>query len=92
MLSVGAGEAHSLFHALASPAVESVYTGVDGLETLLAPAVASSPALADIITAIGRGSTLALGNNQILASQMNGNGRVRIYTFFRAPKEWAAPD
>ena len=78
---VGADGADSFVRALMSPGVETVYTGANGLEISLAPVVVSSAALADVVAATG---VFALGsNNLMLASQVDGDGRVRTCVSFR---------
>ena len=87
---VGADGAHSRIRPLVSP-VNPFYSGVNGVEISLAPAVASSPALKDVVDAIGHGTMFALQDAKMLGSQVNGDGRIRTYVFFRAPAEWTVP-
>ena len=90
-LLVGADGAHSRVRALVAPGVEPIYTGVNGVEISLAPSVAASAELADAVAAVGQGTMMAFQDNKMLGSQVNGDGRVRTYVFFRAPEEWAVP-
>ncbi|RPD57240.1 FAD/NAD(P)-binding domain-containing protein [Lentinus tigrinus ALCF2SS1-7] len=87
---VGADGANSRIRPLVSP-VTPFYSGVNGVEISLAPAVASSPELKDVVDAIGQGTMFALQDAKMLGSQVNGDGRIRTYVFFRGPAEWTVP-
>ncbi|RPD57245.1 FAD/NAD(P)-binding domain-containing protein [Lentinus tigrinus ALCF2SS1-7] len=89
-LIVGADGAHSRVRPLVSPATP-FYTGVNGVEISLAPAVASSPELKDVMDAVGKGTMFALQDAKMLASQLNGDGRIRTYIWFSGPAEWTVP-
>ncbi|TFK82273.1 monooxygenase [Polyporus arcularius HHB13444] len=87
---VGADGASSRIRPLVSP-VTPFYAGVNGAEISLAPAVASSPELKHVVDAIGQGTMFALQDAKMLGSQVNGDGRIRTYVFFRGPAEWTVP-
>ncbi|RDX51408.1 FAD/NAD(P)-binding domain-containing protein [Lentinus brumalis] len=87
---IGADGAHSRIRPLLSPATP-FYSGVNGVEISLAPAVASSPELKHVIDAIGQGTMFAVQDSKMLGAQRNGDGRVRAYVYFRGPAEWTVP-
>ncbi|KAI0737342.1 monooxygenase [Daedaleopsis nitida] len=89
-LLVGADGAYSRIRPLVSPATP-FYTGFNGAEISLAPSVASSPELADVVATVGQGTMSVLTDSKMLGSQPNGDGRIRTYAFFRESADWALP-
>ncbi|KAI0760916.1 monooxygenase FAD-binding protein [Trametes elegans] len=87
---VGADGANSRIRPLLSPATP-VYHGVTGAEISLAPAVAALPENADIVQGMGVGSCYAAEDNKMICFQRNGDGRVRMYAWHRAPLDWELP-
>ncbi|KAI1794287.1 FAD/NAD(P)-binding domain-containing protein [Ganoderma leucocontextum] len=87
---VGADGGNSRVRALVSPAVP-IYHGVSGAEVTVLPEVAKRPELDDAVKLVGGGSMFALGQAQMLMAQLNGDGRIRTYTLFPAPEDWALP-
>ena len=87
---VGADGANSRVRPLVS-AARSTYTGVNGAEISLAPSVVSRPDMTTLREFVGHGTVLATENARTLGFQMNGDGRVRVYAWFRGPAEWTLP-
>lgn len=87
---VAADGAWSHIRPLVSPATP-IFTGVNGVEISLAPSVAASPELSDVVEAIGQGTMSALQDAKMLGSQRNGDGRIRTYAFFHELADWTLP-
>ena len=87
---IGADGAHSRIRPLLSPATP-IYHDVNGAEISVAPAVAALPANADIRAAVGLGSCYCAEEHKLFSCQRNGDGRIRVYVWFRAPREWTLP-
>lgn len=87
---VGAVGADSRVRPLISPA-KPFYTGANGFEISLAPEVASSAELRDVMDAVGKGTMWVAQDSKMLASQLNGDGRLRTYIWFCGPAEWVVP-
>ncbi|KAM5536890.1 hypothetical protein V8D89_009437 [Ganoderma adspersum] len=87
---VGADGAYSRVRPLLSPAVP-LYHGVTGAEISLAPETVRLPELQDTVEMVGRGSLYAVENERMLGAQVNGDGRIRTYAWFRGPADWVLP-
>ena len=87
---VGADGANSRVRPLVSRAVP-IYHGVACAELSIAPEVTKRPELKETIAFLGEGSLYAFGSNQMLTSQLNGDGRIRTYLMFRRPADWVLP-
>ncbi|KAI0737330.1 hypothetical protein C8Q80DRAFT_1276516 [Daedaleopsis nitida] len=60
-------------------------------EISIAPEVVAQDDLKAIRELVGPGSFFALGSNKFLGAQMNGDGRIRTYAWFRGPEDWRLP-
>ncbi|PIL33921.1 hypothetical protein GSI_03628 [Ganoderma sinense ZZ0214-1] len=89
-LLVGADGAYSRVRPLVSPAVPE-FLGVNGAEISLAPETTQRPALAETVANVGKGTMMAMQDSHILGAQVNGDGRIRTYAWFRAPASWTIP-
>ncbi|TBU28116.1 FAD/NAD(P)-binding domain-containing protein [Dichomitus squalens] len=87
---VGADGANSRVRPLVSPAVP-LYHGITGAEVSISPELTKRPELEDAVELLGDGSLYALGKNQMITSQLNGDGRIRTYLMFRRPADWVLP-
>ncbi|PIL33925.1 hypothetical protein GSI_03632 [Ganoderma sinense ZZ0214-1] len=87
---VGADGAYSRVRPLVSPAVPE-FLGVNGAEISLAPETTQLPALAETVANVGKGTMMAMQDSHILGAQVNGDGRIRTYAWFRAPASWTIP-
>ena len=87
---VGADGANSHVRPLVSPATP-IYHGVSFVEVTLMPDVAKKPELAEAIALVGTGSLYAMGRGQTFTAQLNGDGRIRVYTLFATPESWTLP-
>ncbi|PIL33915.1 hypothetical protein GSI_03622 [Ganoderma sinense ZZ0214-1] len=76
---VGADGAYSRVRPLVSPAVPE-FLGTTKL-----------PALAETVANVGKGTMMAMQDSHILGAQVNGDGRIRTYAWFRAPASWTIP-
>ncbi|MGA5564906.1 FAD-dependent oxidoreductase [Streptomyces platensis] len=83
-LLIGADGAHSRVRPLLTDA-EPRHTGVNAIECGIPDIDRTHP---DLAAMVGRGNYWAIGANQVLAAQRNGNGHVRIYLSFRTPEDW----
>ncbi|KAM5541336.1 hypothetical protein V8D89_004890 [Ganoderma adspersum] len=90
-LLVGADGAHSKVRPLLSPA-QPIYHGVNGAEISLAPETVQSPELKETVENVGTGSMWAVDQQRMLGAQVNGNGRIRTYAWFRASEDWKLPE
>ncbi|MFJ5624815.1 FAD-dependent oxidoreductase [Peribacillus loiseleuriae] len=83
-LVVGADGAFSKLRPLVSK--ETVeYSGISMIEINILDAKNQFP---DIVELNGLGSVLALDDYKGMIAQMNGDGKIRVYLSFKAPKEW----
>ncbi len=91
-LLVGADGANSRVRPLLSPATP-LFLGVNGAEVSLAPETTQLPALAETVAHVGNGTMMALQDSHMLGAQVNGDGRIRTYVFFRTPAaaSWTLP-
>ena len=89
-LLVGADGAYSRVRPLVSPAVPE-FLGVNGAEISLAPETTALPELAETVANVGSGAMMAMQDSRILGAQLNGDGRIRTYAWFRAPADWVVP-
>ena len=89
-LLVGADGAYSRVRPLVSPAVPE-FLGVNGVEISLAPETTTLPVLAETVANVGSGAMMAMQDSRILGAQLNGDGRIRTYAWFRAPADWVVP-
>ncbi|KAI1783583.1 FAD/NAD(P)-binding domain-containing protein [Ganoderma leucocontextum] len=87
---VGADGAYSRVRPLVSSAVP-IYHGVTGAEISLAPETVKLPELKETVEMVGRGSMYAVENERMLGAQVNGDGRIRTYAWFRGPADWVLP-
>ncbi|KAI1786984.1 FAD/NAD(P)-binding domain-containing protein [Ganoderma leucocontextum] len=87
---VGADGAYSRVRTPLSKAMP-IYHGVTGAEISLAPETTKLPELKETVENVGPGSMFAMDNNRLLGAQVNGDGRIRTYAWFRAPEDWAIP-
>lgn len=87
---VGTDGANSRVRSLVSPATP-IYSGVTGAEISIAPEVVVQDDLKAIRELVGQGSLFSLGSNKFLGAQMNGDGRIRTYAWFRGPEDWRLP-
>lgn len=87
---VGADGANSRIRPLVSPATP-IYTGVTGAEISIAPEIVAQDGLKYIRELVGSGSLFALGDSKFIGVQMNGDGRIRTYAWFRGPEDWRLP-
>ncbi|MDX6259351.1 MAG: hypothetical protein QOH84_1039 [Kribbellaceae bacterium] len=85
-LLVGADGANSVVRPLLTDA-RPAHLGVNTVELGIPDADHTYPELA---ARVGRGNYWALGDDQHLAAQRNGSGRVRVYLSFRGPEDWLA--
>ncbi|GFH68338.1 MULTISPECIES: FAD-dependent oxidoreductase [Streptomyces] len=83
-LVVGADGAWSRLRPALSDAVPG-YTGVTFVETGLDDCDIRHPALA---RTVGAGTLLAASDGKALLAQRNGDGHIRVYAAFRAPRDW----
>ena len=90
-LLVGADGAHSKVRPLLS-AAKPIYHGVNGAEISLAPETVQSPELKETVENVGTGSMWAVEGQRMLGAQVNGNGRIRTYAWFRADEDWTLPE
>jgi 2-polyprenyl-6-methoxyphenol hydroxylase-like FAD-dependent oxidoreductase len=81
-LLVGADGANSLVRLLLTDA-RPFPLGVETVELGIPDADRTHP---DLAAMVGRGNYWALGPNQSLAAQRNGDGRIRVYLSFRTPE------
>ncbi|KAI1786988.1 FAD/NAD(P)-binding domain-containing protein [Ganoderma leucocontextum] len=88
---VGADGAYSRVRPLLSKATP-IYHGITGAEISLAPETTKLPELKETIENVGPGSMFALDHERLLGAQVNGDGRIRTYTLFRAPEDWKLPE
>ncbi|PIL30302.1 hypothetical protein GSI_07484 [Ganoderma sinense ZZ0214-1] len=88
---VGADGAHSRVRPLLSPA-QPIYHGVTGAEISLAPETTKLPELAETVANVGSGSMWAGDAQGFLGAQVNGDGRIRTYAWFRAGEDWKLPE
>ena len=87
---IGADGAFSRVRPLLSPA-QPIYHGVTGAEISLAPETVKLPELAETVENVGRGSMYAVENKRMLGAQVDGDGRIRTYAWFRGPADWVLP-
>ncbi|PIL23161.1 hypothetical protein GSI_14470 [Ganoderma sinense ZZ0214-1] len=87
---VGADGGNSHVRPLVSPAAP-IYHGVSGAEVSVLPEVAKKPELADAVALVGAGSMYAMGRGQTFMTQLNGDGRIRVYMLFTTPEDWTMP-
>ncbi|KAI0737299.1 FAD/NAD-P-binding domain-containing protein [Daedaleopsis nitida] len=87
---VGADGANSRVQPLVSPATP-IYSGITGAEISIAPEIVAQDDLKAIRELVGQGSLFSLGSNKFLGAQMNGDGRIRTYAWFRGPEDWRLP-
>jgi 2-polyprenyl-6-methoxyphenol hydroxylase-like FAD-dependent oxidoreductase len=85
-LLVGADGANSRVRPLLTDA-RPHHTGVNAVELVISDIDRRHP---DLAAMVGRGNYWAIGANQSLAAQRNGDGRVRIYLLFRTSEDWFA--
>ncbi len=83
-LLIGADGAHSRVRPLLTDAVPR-HIGVNSIECGIPDIDRTHP---DLAAMVGRGNYWAIGANQCLAAQRNGDGRVRVYLSFRTPEDW----
>ncbi|SDT79282.1 2-polyprenyl-6-methoxyphenol hydroxylase [Streptomyces sp. TLI_053] len=83
-LLIGAEGAHSRVRPQLTP-VEPHYTGVSLVELGIPDADRTAPGAA---AAVGNGTLFAFHDNKGLVLQRNGDGRIRVYAFFRSPEDW----
>jgi 2-polyprenyl-6-methoxyphenol hydroxylase-like FAD-dependent oxidoreductase len=83
-LLVGADGVNSVVRPLLTDA-RPVHLGVNTVELGIPDIDHTYPELAALV---GRGNYWALGDNQFLAAQRNGNGRVRVYLSFDGSEDW----
>ncbi|MGW8556754.1 FAD-dependent oxidoreductase [Streptomyces tubercidicus] len=83
-LLIGADGAHSRVRPLVTDAVPH-HIGVNAIECAIPDIDRTHP---DLAAMVGRGNYWALGDNQALAAQRNGDGSVRIYLSFRTREDW----
>ncbi|KZW03540.1 tetracycline resistance protein [Exidia glandulosa HHB12029] len=84
-LLIGADGGRSRVRPLVSSA-EIEYTGYQIVETYI-----NSSAHPELTARVGAGSHFAFDEHKFLAAQHNGDGRVRVYCFFRAPASYVLP-
>ena len=89
-LLVGADGGSSRVRPLVSPAIPE-FLGVNGAEISLAPETTTLPALSETVAHVGSGAMMAMQDSRILGAQLNGDGRIRTYAWFRAPADWTVP-
>lgn len=82
-LVVGADGAFSKVRPYLST-VDADYTGISMVEINIDDVKNNYPELA---TYNKNGKAMALGGNQALLAQLNGDGRIKVYVSYRAPKE-----
>ena len=70
----------------------AIYHGVNGAEISLAPETVQSPELKETVENVGTGSMWAVDGLRMLGAQVNGNGRIRTYAWFRADEDWTLPE
>ncbi|RPD58780.1 FAD/NAD-P-binding domain-containing protein [Lentinus tigrinus ALCF2SS1-7] len=87
---IGADGANSRIRPLLSPSTP-IYHDVNGAEISVAPAVAALPENADIREAVGLGSCYCAEDKKLFSCQRNGDGRIRVYVWFRGPRDWVLP-
>lgn len=80
-LVIGADGARSKVRPVLSDAAVS-YVGLNGVEVSLAPEVAASLGTKKYV---GEGTVAALKSGTSLHAQMNGDGRIRTYAWFKDP-------
>ena len=85
---VGADGANSRIRPLVSSAVPE-FTGVNGVEISLAPEVAKLSELVETVERVDGSTLMAMQNSRMIGAQMNGDGRLRTYTWVRKPETWA---
>jgi 2-polyprenyl-6-methoxyphenol hydroxylase-like FAD-dependent oxidoreductase len=83
-LLIGADGAASRVRPLLTDA-QPFHIGVNNIESGIPDIDGTHPELARMI---GRGNYWCLGDNQLLAAQRNGDGRVRVYVALRSPADW----
>ncbi|MCY8421763.1 FAD-dependent monooxygenase [Bacillus inaquosorum] len=83
-LVVGADGAFSKLRPLVSKETAE-YSGVSMVEINILDAKNQFP---DIVEMNGLGSVFALDDYKGMLAQMNGDGKIRVYLSFKAPKEW----
>ena len=83
-LVVGADGAWSKVAALLSD-TKPFYTGLGGLTMKVADARNRAPYLEKLVN---KGSLFAFSDGKQIVSQFNGDGTVRIYTWFKAVEDW----
>lgn len=83
-LVIGADGAFSKLRPLVSNEVPE-YSGISMIEVSILKAKDYFP---DIVELNGPGSVFALDDAKGMLSQMNGDGKIRTYLSFKAPKEW----
>ncbi len=85
-LLVGADGAHSRVRPLLTDA-QPVHIGANTIECGIPDIDRTHP---DLAAMVGRGNYWAIGANQSLSAQRNGDGHVRIYLTFHTPEDWLA--
>ncbi|WNV86552.1 NAD(P)/FAD-dependent oxidoreductase [Umezawaea sp. Da 62-37] len=83
-LVVGADGAHSRVRPLVTDA-RPHYFGVTAVDLAIPDVDRAHP---DLAAAVGRGNYFAVGDNQTLGAQRNGDGSVRVGLTFRVPEDW----
>ena len=87
---VGADGANSRVRPHVSSATP-MYHGITGFEVSIAPQNTNRPELQDVLPVVGTGTMVAFGHSKMFGTQLNGDGRIRIYAWFAAPEDWQLP-
>ena len=62
-----------------------MYHGITGFEVSIAPQNTNRPELQDVLPVVGTGTMVAFGHSKMFGTQLNGDGRIRTYAWFRGP-------
>ncbi|MBB1152109.1 FAD-dependent oxidoreductase [Amycolatopsis dendrobii] len=81
---IGADGARSRIRPLLADA-EPAYCGVHGMELVIHDADRAHPAASALV---GRGSFSAIGDQQTLSAQRNGDGTIRVHLTLRCAEDW----
>jgi 2-polyprenyl-6-methoxyphenol hydroxylase-like FAD-dependent oxidoreductase len=88
---VGADGGRSRVRALLSD-VQPTYSGVTGAELYISAEVAAAPEFAETLARVGKGAFMSGRNGAWLNAQAQGEGRLRVYTWFRGPEDFKLPE